>query len=191
MQPDGVSKMKTVLVPVADGVEDLETVTLIDVFRRAGAEVTVASVSSEKTIKAAHGVRLVADQLLSESVETAFDLIVLPGGLPGADHLSASPELIQMLKKQHAAGKLYGAICASPAVVLKPHGLLEGRQATCYPSFAEKLGGRFKGGATVVVDGNCVTSQGPGTAMEFALKLVEVLFDRAKRDAVAKAMLTT
>lgn len=181
--------MKTVLVPVADGVEDLETVTLIDVLRRAGAQVTVASVSSEKTIRAAHGVGLIADQLLSECVDTVFDLIVLPGGLPGADHLSDSPQLVQMLKKQRADGKWYGAICASPAVVFKTHGLLEDRKATCYPAFAERLGSSFKVGQSVVVDQNCLTSQGPGTALEFALTLVTVLFDQAKRDAVAKSML--
>lgn len=183
--------MKTVLVPVADGVEDLETVTIIDVLRRAGAQVTVASVKSEKLVKAAHGVGLLADSLLNECAKESFDLIVLPGGMPGADHLRDSAVLISLLKKQKEQNKLYAAICASPAVVLKTHGLLDGKKATCYPAFAEKLGSSVFSDQHVMVDGNCITSQGPGTAMEFALALVESLFGKTKRNEVARPMLAS
>lgn len=183
--------MKTVLVPVADGVEDLETVTIIDVLRRAGAQVTVASVQSENLVRAAHGVGLVADRLLTECTKESFDLVVLPGGMPGADHLRDSVPLVELLKRQKDQNKLYAAICASPAVVFKTHGLLEGKKATCYPAFAERLGSSVFSDRHVVVDGNCITSQGPGTAMEFALALVESLFGKTKRDEVAHPMLAT
>lgn len=181
--------MKTVLIPVADGVEDLETVTLIDVLRRAGAQVTVASTKSDKIVKAAHGVSFVADCLIVDCSQRSFDLIVLPGGLPGADHLRDSSELVDLLKKQRDAGKLYAAICASPAVVLKTHGLLEGKMATCYPAFVGQLGDSAQNDCRVVVDGNCITSQGPGTAMEFSLVLVKALFGQGKRDEVSGQML--
>jgi 4-methyl-5(b-hydroxyethyl)-thiazole monophosphate biosynthesis len=116
-------------------------------------------------------------------------LIVLPGGMPGAEHLRDSKELIEMLNEQAASGRLYAAICASPAVALKPHGLLENKKATCYPSLLSELDNPEQ--AKVVVDGNCITSQGPGTALEFSLKLIELLFDKEKSREVAKAMLAS
>lgn len=176
-----------VLVPIADGTEEIEAVTLIDVFRRAGAEVTVASVNALQ-VTAAHGIRLVADCLIDECEDRNFDLIVLPGGMPGANHLRDSGVLKRMLQRQQAAGGFYGAICASPAVVLEAHGLLRDRQATCHPGFVESLGNSSAAGLRVVADANCVTSQGPGTAMAFALKLVELLFGREKMESVASPM---
>ena len=110
--------------------------------------------------------------------------------MPGAEHLRDSAELIGMLKKQKAAGRLYGAICASPAVALLPHGLLDGVKAvTCYPGMRNKLNPAQASNERVVVDGNCVTSQGPGTAIEFALKLVELLFGPQKAKEVGDPML--
>jgi len=177
---------KKVLVAIADGTEELEAVTIIDVLRRAEADVTVASVD-DMQITASRGVKLVADAVISDCFGTVYDLIVLPGGMPGAEHLRDSKELIDMLKTQAASGRLYAAICASPAVVLKPHGLLENKKATCYPSLLSDLDNAEQ--EKVVVDGNCITSQGPGTALEFALKLVELLFDKQKSHEVADAML--
>ena len=177
---------KKVLVAIADGTEELEAVTIIDVLRRAEADVTVASVG-DKQITASRGVKLVADAVISDCVGSIFDLIVLPGGMPGAEHLRDSKELTDMLKVQAESGRLYAAICASPAVVLKPHQLLENKKATCYPSLHSELGNPQQ--ARVVVDGNCITSQGPATALEFALKLVELLFDKQKSREVANAML--
>lgn len=177
---------KRVLVAIADGSEELEAVTVIDVLRRAGAEVTVASVADEQ-ITASRGVKLVADAVIGDCVGKTYDLIVLPGGMPGAENLRDSRELAEMLKVQAKSGRYYAAICASPAVALQPYGLLEGKKATCYPSLASKLGQRQE--ARVVVDGNCITSQGPGTALEFGLKLAELLFGREKAQQVAEAML--
>jgi len=177
---------KKVLVVIADGSEELEAVTIIDVLVRAGADVVVASVSNRQ-ITASRGVKIVADALIGDCQNQEYDLIALPGGMPGAEHLRDCAELIELLKKQKEAGRLYAAICASPAVVLQYHGLLEGKKATGYPSANLDLPGRLD--EKVVVDGNCVTSQGPGTAIEFALKLVELLFGRDKSQEVAEAML--
>ncbi len=181
---------KSVLVPIAPGIEELEAVTIIDTLRRAGAEVVVASVAELQVI-ASRGVKIIADKRISDCARLTFDLIVLPGGMPGAEHLRDSAELAAMLKAQQKAGRYFAAICASPAVVLQSHGLLEGRQATCYPSLAEKLSGSSKASlaSRVVVDKNCVTSQGPGTALEFALKLIELLYSPAKAKEVAGPML--
>ena len=177
---------KKALVVIADGSEELEAVTIIDVLVRVGADVTVASVN-DLQITASRGVKIAADALIGDCKGKEYDLIALPGGLPGAEHLRDCGELIEMLKEQKRTGRFYAAVCASPAVVLQHHGLLEGKAATCYPSPDLNLPGRKD--VKVVVDGNCVTSQGPGTALEFALKFVEILFDKEKSQQVAKAML--
>ncbi len=177
---------KKVLVAIADGTEELEAVTIIDVLRRAKADVTVASVGA-KQVTASRAVNLVADALISECIGNTYDLIALPGGMPGAEHLRDSSQLADMLKAQADSGRLYAAICASPAVALKPHRLLKDKKATCYPSLHSELDNPQQ--EKVVVDGNCITSQGPATALEFALKLVELLFDKQKSQEIAKAML--
>lgn len=179
---------KSVLVPVADGTEELEAVAIIDILRRAGAAVTVASVSGSRQITASRGVVITADRLIQECIDDKYDLIVLPGGIPGAQHLRDAPDLIRMLKSQKENGKLYGAICASPAIVLDHHGLLVGHQATCHPGFAGEMNGQHHIDERVVLDGNCLTSRGAGTAVEFALALVERLFDAEKRQEVAGSL---
>jgi 4-methyl-5(b-hydroxyethyl)-thiazole monophosphate biosynthesis len=179
---------KNVLVPVADGTEELEAVAIIDVLRRAGATVTVASVTGARQITASRGVVILADALIETCVEKAYDLVVLPGGIPGAEHLRDSVELIDILKHQREKERLYGAICASPAVVLEYHGLLAGRQATCHPGFVDQLTTTDRIDDRVVMDGNCLTSRGPGTAVEFALALVERLYGKNKREDVAAPM---
>jgi len=180
---------KTALVPIANGTEELEAVTLIDTLRRAGAQVTVASVEVSLQVTASRGVKLVADLLIKDCLGQVYDLIVLPGGMPGAERLRDSSELAALLKQQAAAERLYGAICASPAVVLQHHGLIGHRRATAFPGCDESLANRSAIQERVVVDGPCATSRGPGTALEFALKLVELLFGGKKRDAIANEML--
>jgi 4-methyl-5(b-hydroxyethyl)-thiazole monophosphate biosynthesis len=181
---------KKVLVPIADGIEEIEAVTVIDVLRRAGAQVTVAGVDKLQ-ITASRGVKIVADCPIAECVDTSYDLIVLPGGMPGAEHLKNCPELTAMLKAQVNRGNLYAAICASPAVVLQHHGLIGTRRATCHPAYIHKLDNASATESRVVVDGRCITSRGPGTALEFALKLVEILFDKPKAEEVAMPMLVS
>ena len=179
---------KKVLVPIADGSEEIEAVCIIDTLRRGGSDLTVASVG-QLQVTASRGVKIVADARIAECVNRTYDCIALPGGMPGAEHLRDSAELIDLLKKQKQTGRLYAAICASPAIALRPHGLLDKVRATCFPAFRDRLDPAYASDERVVVDGNCVTSQGPGTAIEFALKLVELLFGAEKAAAVAAAML--
>jgi 4-methyl-5(b-hydroxyethyl)-thiazole monophosphate biosynthesis len=176
-----------VLVPVAQGVEEMETITIVDVLRRAGARVTMASVDAIE-IKAAKGVVFKADALLNDCKEQEFDLIVVPGGLPGADNLNASKTLGEMLKKQAQKNKYYGAICASPAVVLHPLGLVTPGNVTCHPGFVDQIDNGNVTGATVVVDQKCITSRGGGTALEFALTLVGLLYSNDVRCEVEKGL---
>jgi 4-methyl-5(b-hydroxyethyl)-thiazole monophosphate biosynthesis len=122
-------------------------------------------------------------------VGVTYDCIALPGGMPGAEHLRDCPPLIEKLRQQKQAGCLYGAICASPAVVLQARGLLPKTRATCYPAMRGKLDPAYASDEPVVADGQCVTSQGPGTAIAFALKLVELLFGATKAREVADGML--
>ena len=179
---------KNVLVPVADGTEELEAIAIIDVLRRAGAIVTIASVSGHRQITTSHGVVLVADALMDDCVDLDYDLVVLPGGIPGAENLRDSSALIELLKHQRDKDRLYGAICASPALVLEHHGLLRNHQATCHPAYVEQLSNKDQVTSRVVVDGNCITSQGAGTAVDFSLALVEQLFGRKLRNEVAASM---
>jgi 4-methyl-5(b-hydroxyethyl)-thiazole monophosphate biosynthesis len=179
---------KKVLLLVADSIEELEAVTVIDCLRRAGADLTIASVQ-KREITTSRKVKITADCLIADCREQVYDLIVLPGGMPGAEHLRDSKELTEMLRKQKSSGRFYAAICASPAIVFEYHGLLADKKATCHPSLADKLKNKQALSQQVVVDGNCITSQGPGTALEFSFKLVEVLFGSQKSEELAKAML--
>ncbi|RZR80326.1 hypothetical protein BHM03_00006340, partial [Ensete ventricosum] len=171
------STPKKVLVPIANGTEPMEAVITIDVLRRAGADVTVASAEKELCVDACWGVKLVADALAAD------------GGMPGSATLRDCGVLESIVKKQAEKGGLYAAICAAPAVALGSWGLLKGLKVTCYPSFMDKL----PSDATAVesrvqVEGQVVTSRGPGTAMEYSLALVEKLYGKDKADEVAGPM---
>lgn len=179
---------KRVLVPLAEGFEMLEALSIVDVFRRGGVQVDLASITDSPQVTSSHGVPVIADTLLADCINNAYDLIVLPGGITGALNLQESKELISLLQQQQREQKLYGAICASPALVLEHHGLLEGKKATCHPSFVENLACRDKIGEKVVVDGNCITSRGAGTCIDFSLELLEILMGEEKRQEVAKQM---
>jgi 4-methyl-5(b-hydroxyethyl)-thiazole monophosphate biosynthesis len=179
--------MATCLVAIADGTEELEAVSVIDTLRRAGVRVTVASVDGRQ-VTCSRGVVLVADALIGDCVRQTYDAIVLPGGMPGAEHLRDSTPLTFMLQQQHAHGRLLAAICASPAVVLQHHGLIGARRATCYPGFEQELANVDRSGA-VVVDGTCITSKGPGTALPFALAIVCALCGSPAAHKVAVGML--
>lgn len=178
---------RSVLVPVADGSEELETVAMVDVLRRAGATVTIAAVN-DLIVTGSKGLRFVADRRLSDCLTDIFDLIALPGGMPGAEHLRDSGQVTSLLKQQAAAGRLYAAICASPAIVFHPHGLLHGKRFTCHPNFADLVPQQGLSSDSVVVDRNLITSRGAGTAVEFALILVEILYDGEKAEEVRRGM---
>ncbi|OVA09204.1 ThiJ/PfpI [Macleaya cordata] len=184
------SSTRKVLVPIANGTEPMEAVIMIDVLRRAGAEVTVASVEKDLQIDASWGLKLVADAFISDCSDNTFDLISLPGGMPGASTLRDCEVLKGLVKKQADDGRVYAAICAAPAVALGPWGLLKGLKATCYPSFVEKLSSDAAvTESRVQQDGQTVTSRGPGTAMEFSVVLVEKLYGKVKADEVAGPMI--
>jgi 4-methyl-5(b-hydroxyethyl)-thiazole monophosphate biosynthesis len=194
----GVAMTKSLLVPIADGTEELEAVTIIDVLRRAGATVTVAAVEScdQLQICGSRETKIVADCSLQDCAQNSpaqpWDLIAVPGGLPGAEHLAASAILDKLLRQQVAEGRLFAAICAAPCLVLGAKGLLRNSVATCHPMYHQQLEAReVDTESRVVVDGNCITSQGPGTALDFALELVEQLFGVVKREEVAAPMVMT
>lgn len=179
---------KKILVPLAEGFEMLEALSVVDVFRRAGADVDLAAVGDNLQVTSSHQVKVMADIALADCVGKNYDLIVLPGGIPGAQNLQQSSILATLLKKQNSENRLYGAICAAPALVLEYHGLLEGKSATCHPGFIDKLKSRSHVSERVVVDKNCVTSKGAGTSIEFALELLGLLLGEQQKKAVAKGM---
>jgi len=181
--------MTRALIPLAAGCEELEAVTLIDLLRRAGIEVVTAGLAPGP-VTASRGTVLVPDSTLAAVADQAFDLVVLPGGLPGADHLAADP-VLQGLLRRHAQGDgLTAAICAAPKV-LASAGLLAGKSATCYPGAVDTAAHPDTRWLSepVVVDGRVVTSRGPGTAMDFALALIERLLGRQRRDEVEAKLL--
>jgi len=178
-----------ILVPIADGSEEMEAVAIIDVLKRAKANVVVAALGNSLEVVASRKVKLVADVLLDEAEKNSYDLIVLPGGLGGAEAFASSEKLVNMLKKQAESNKPYGAICASPALVFEPHGLLKGKKATAFPAMCSKLTDQSHIEHRVLVDGNLITSRGPGTSLEFALAIVEKFYGREKGLQLSKATL--
>lgn len=178
----------SVLVPLAEGCEELEAVIIIDLLRRAGIEVVSASLH-DAPITASRGVRLIADTTLEAVMDHDFDMIVLPGGMPGSDHLNADPRIHQLLKSMAQKGKYTAAICAAPKV-LASAGLLEGKRATSYPGVLD--GKEYAGfdyiNSPVVRDGTVMTSMGPGTAMDFALELIETLAGKETKELVEKGL---
>ena len=176
--------MTKVLIPLAQGCEELEAVTLIDLLRRAKIDVTTASLSDEP-VTCSRGTVLIADVLLDSVLNSDFDLMVLPGGLPGADNLNADSRIHQLISRLSGQGKLIGAICAAPKVLVE-NGVLNGKKATAYPDAlnALDLSNVALNDKAVQIDGKVITSKGPGTAMDFALTLIELLIDKDARDKV-------
>lgn len=174
--------MARVLIPLAQGCEELEAVTLIDLLRRAEIEVVTAGLD-EHPVRASRGTRLIPDTTLDRILDQEFDMLVLPGGLPGADHLDQDPRIHALLRRLAEGGRYTAAICAAPRVLANA-GLLEGRSATSYPGFLDGFAQVRVLDAPVVTDGRVITSRGPGTAMDFALQLIETLVGRPTRDRV-------
>jgi protein deglycase len=179
--------MKTVLVLLAPGFEEIETITVVDILRRAGARVTLAG-TEDGPLKGSRGVHISPDDLIENILETEFDLVVLPGGQPGTDNLNKDPRVASLLIKMNGLGKKIAAICAAP-IILKNAGILENRCVTSHPSVQNAMEGISYREDRVVVDGNIITSKSPGTAMEFSLKLVEILYGQERVDVVNKGVL--
>lgn len=181
---------KRAIVCLADGFEEIEAITPIDLLKRAGVEVDVAGVG-KKTITANHGLVVQADDEFSRLASSnEYDCIVLPGGQPGADNIAASKDIHQMLVEMLGdEKKLVAAICAAPAAVLGKAGLLEGRKATCFPgaeSYAPDVEFLTE---PVVIDGNLITSRGPGLAADFSFAIIEKLVDKEAADRIKKRSL--
>jgi len=173
------------LITLAEGIDDLQAVTLIDVLRRAKVEVVVASIEGRRMLTCARGTRLTADAMLVDLLAQPFDLIVLPGGAVGAQHLAAHQPLQQLVKDQAAAGRWFAAIAEAPALALQSFGVLRQRRMTCLPSASHHLSGCNFIDQPVVVDGNCITAQNSAAALAFALALVEQLCGKPTRTVVA------
>lgn len=179
--------MKRVLVPVAPGFEEIEAVTVIDILRRAGIEVTVAGTVAG-AIEGRNKIRVDADVLLDSVTANGYDMIVLPGGSVGTENLKKHPKVRQILQDMERRGCYLTAICAAP-LVLSAVGLLDGKNITSHPSVQTDLLEVKYSEDRVVVDGRIVTSRAPGTAMEFAMKLVEILEGRSKMEEVNRGVL--
>ena len=176
-----------VLIPLANGVEELEAVTLIDVLRRGGVEVTAAAIGDSLTVKGSRGVSLLADALWASLNPSGFDALVLPGGGKGTEALAQDERVLDAVRAFDEQEKIVAALCAAPTAAA---GILEGRKATCYPTCAPQLGDSYDA-APVIADGNIITSQGPGTAMLFALVLIQQFMGDETAHRVADGLLTS
>jgi 4-methyl-5(b-hydroxyethyl)-thiazole monophosphate biosynthesis len=175
------SIMSKALVLMAEGFEEIELVTIVDVLRRGGVGTHLASINGTK---GAHGLKIESDFSIDELKEP-YEAIILPGGIPGAENLGKSKKVLDLIKEGEREGRLVGAICAAPSILARL-GIIE--KGTIYPSMKDELGGAWVD-ETVVETKNIITSQGPGTAMEFALKLLERLEGKEKAEEVAKSLL--
>lgn len=177
-----------IFVYIAEGFEEIEALTQVDVLRRADLEVATVSTESELCVKGAHGVEIVCDMLLEESEKFQADMLVLPGGMPGAMGLAGCKGLLSRIVKEDKRGTLIGAICAAPLVLAKA-GILKGRKATIYPGMEDKIEGAEHCKDKVCIDEHIITSQGPATALLFAFSLLAAFSGEEKANAIKKGML--
>ncbi len=180
--------MEKVYVFLADGFEEIEGLTVVDLLRRAGIETETVSVMGRNEITGSHGIRVWADRVFEEQELTDGTLFVLPGGMPGTKHLAAHQGLRELLEQMNAQGRRLAAICAAPSV-LGGIGLLAGRTAVCYPGFEEALTGATVTQNPVEVSGTITTSRGMGTAIPFGLSLVSQLAGQEAADRIGKGII--
>lgn len=164
--------MSDVYIFLADGFEEIEGLTVVDLLRRAGIDITMVSITGSKEITGAHNIKVIADELFDETGYNNAKMLVLPGGMPGTTHLLEHKKLRELLLRHNSEDKMIAAICAAPSV-LGMHGILEGKKATCYPGFEDKLIGANYTNEKVVKDKNVITSKGLGTAIDFAASIIE------------------
>ncbi|OEF09101.1 DJ-1 family glyoxalase III [Vibrio genomosp. F10] len=185
---------KKILVPIAPGTEEMEAVTIIDIMVRAGYEVIVASADfdGQLTMKASRGVTLTADCRLVDIADDEFDAVILSGGVSGAEVFRDSPILMEIVKQHKYDGKLVAAICAAPALVLQHHDLYPTALMTCHPSFQDHIEEPYwrQKRVTIDVTHNLITSQGPGTALEFAIEIIIHLSGKPHAWSIAEPMVT-
>ena len=180
--------MSKAYILLADGFEEVEGLTAVDLMRRAGIEVVMASIKDDVNITGARGIKVIADTTIDE-IDADADMLILPGGMPGTNYLKQSDKVKDMILRYNEAGKYLAAICAAPTVYGEM-GLLRGKKATCYPGLeAGLLDAMWPGESeTVVRDGQFITSRGVGTAIDFALELITVLIDDKKAEEIAKSV---
>ena len=172
---------------LADGFEEIEAIAPIDIFRRAGIEVTTVSISSDKIVKGAHGIIVIADNLFDDSNFSDNDILYLPGGMPGTKNLDTHEGLKKLIQKQIDGKKTLAAICAAPSILGKM-GLLNGKEAICYPGFENQLFGAILSDKKIVKSDNILTAKGAGVAVQFALKLVEELQGKSLSEKIASSI---
>ncbi len=180
--------MAKALIFLAPGYEEVEMLTVVDMLRRAGIQIDMVSVTGQREVTSSHNVTVTADTLLSEADFDNADSLILPGGVPGTPNLQACVPLCRQLENFAAQGKLVAAVCAAPSV-LAALGILNGKKATCYPDYADKLPGAEYVKQPVVTDGNVITSRGMGTCIEFAGAIIEKLLGKDAADEVKRKII--
>ena len=180
--------MKKVALFLANGFEEIEALGTVDILRRAQIDVVTVSITDDKTVTGAHNVQVVVDNTFSDIDFSDFDMLILPGGMPGAKNLNKHEELKKLLNEFNSKNKLIAAICAAP-MVLGGLGLLDGKRSTCYPGFEPELIGAKITGENVVVDENIITGKGPGLVFDFGLRIVEQLLGLQVRQEVQSGLL--
>ena len=179
---------KKVYIFLADGFEDIEGLTVVDLMRRADIDIKTVSIKKSKEITTSHGITMLTDLTFAETDFTDADMLVLPGGMPGTNYLRDHEGLAELLKKQYEAGKWVAAICAAPSV-FGDLGILNGKEAVCYPGFEERLTGATIGEGTVAVTDHVITSRGMGTAIDFAAALIARLQDEKKAEEIKTSII--
>ena len=180
--------MKTAFVFLATGFEEIEALGTVDILRRGGIKVMTVSIMGDLKVMGAHNIPVIADYLFEDADFSVADALILPGGIPGSNHLNTCTRLKELVMEKYEEGKLLGAICAGP-MVLGGLGLLKGRKATCFANFEPTMVGAVWGEDGVAVDGNIVTCQGPGYVFDFGLTLLEIMRDAEVKDEVGAALL--
>lgn len=179
--------MKKVTVLLADGFEEIEALTVVDLLRRAKVYVDTVSITDDYTVRGAHGIPVQTEDLITEIDFKESDMIVLPGGMPGTTNLKEDENVRKAVQEAYDDGRYVAAICAAPTI-FADMGLLKGKRATCYPDMESEIEDAYLTGAPVATDENIITSQGVGTAIDFALKLIEVLISEEKAVEIADSI---
>ncbi len=180
--------MKKVALFLAEGFEEIEALGTVDILRRAKIDIVTISITNNNVVTGAHNIPVTADKIFNDIDFTNFDMLVLPGGMPGAKHLNEHDDLKNLISDFNSKGKLIAAICAAP-MVLGGLGILDGKRATCYPGFEPELIGAITTEESVVVDENIITGKGPGLVFDFGLRLVEKLLSIQDRREVQNGLL--
>jgi protein deglycase len=188
MKRTGTDHPFSVFIHLATGFEEIEAITIIDVLRRADIGVTTVSITGHREVTGAHEIIVHADLLFEDADYGKAGMIVLPGGMPGAKNLSEHEGLAQQIVAFHTGGKWLGAICAAPLVFGKL-GIVKGKEVTCYPGFEKYLEGAHVTGKNVTCSGTMITAKGPGAAIPFALKIVEMVQGKNRVDSLKEKMI--